>query len=112
MKKIKLGCCPDCGAKAGNPHKPGCDVELCSVCGGQRLMCDSIGVHEEHDPKFARWTGFWPGELEAAALGVDLNELAIQGLMAVLYAKPGGAQAKRRKRDKALAKILRGGDAE
>jgi hypothetical protein len=33
-------------------------------------MCDCVG----HDPGFSRWTGFWPGELEAIGLGlIDEN---------------------------------------
>lgn len=58
--------CYDCGAKPGEIHNPNCDVQRCSVCGGQRLQCSCRG----HDPAFARWTGFWPGELECIALGL------------------------------------------
>lgn len=29
---------------------------------------------EGHDPQFARWTGFSPGEAEAKLIGVCLNE--------------------------------------
>lgn len=63
--------CHDCGAPPGFPHVPGCDTERCSMCGAQRLGDDCEG----HDPLFARWTGFWPGALEAEALGLDLNQL-------------------------------------
>jgi hypothetical protein len=61
-----LRTCPDCGAKPGKSHYRECDVECCSVCGGQRLQCNCKG----HDKKFARWTGIWPGEAEAAFLGL------------------------------------------
>ena len=76
--------CHDCGAKPGEPHHAGCDVERCSACGGQRLGCDCKG----HDPLFARWSGWWPGSLEAAALGIDLNEFYVKGFHRVLFVKP------------------------
>lgn len=69
-----LSNCGDCGVKPGEVHKDECDVERCSVCGGQRLQCGcDCG---DHDKAFARWTGIWPGEAEADCLGVDLNQFA------------------------------------
>lgn len=76
--------CHDCGAKPGDVHTSGCDVERCSVCGGQWIQCDCEG----HDPYFARWTGFWPGGLEAQALGIDLNTFVIIGLDELFFVKP------------------------
>ncbi len=67
---IQLRTCGDCGVNPGFPHKPGCDVERCSVCGEQWMVCG----HKRHDPFFARWTGIWPGFAEATILGLDLNE--------------------------------------
>ena len=81
--------CHDCGAKPGQPHKRGCDTERCSVCGGQRLSCDcSEKDLKKHDPLFARWTGFWPGLLEAKALGIDLNTLYSNNLYKLFFIKP------------------------
>ena len=36
MEKI----CHDCGAKEGEYHLPGCDMERCPFCGGQLISCD------------------------------------------------------------------------
>ena len=77
--------CPDCGAKPGEKHtSPDCDVQRCSVCGGQFFVCQCKG----HDPAFARWTGFWPGKLEAIALGISLNKLYELGLEKLFFIKP------------------------
>jgi len=64
--------CHDCGAMPGEEHGENCDTERCSVCGGQRLCCDPEEC-KDHDKKFARWTGIWPGKAEAEYLGIDLN---------------------------------------
>jgi hypothetical protein len=37
---------------------------------------------------FARWTGLWPGSVEAEALGIDLNELYSQGYHKIFFVKP------------------------
>jgi len=83
MKNLEA--CPDCGAIPGQPHREGCDVERCSVCGDQRLTCTCYG----HDKAFSRWTGFWPGYLESRALGIDLNQLYDRGFDQILFVKPG-----------------------
>jgi hypothetical protein len=32
--------CGDCGVSKGGSHHPGCDIELCPLCGGQRIDCN------------------------------------------------------------------------
>lgn len=32
--------CPDCHCRPGGWHHPGCDVERCPKCKGQRISCD------------------------------------------------------------------------
>ena len=79
-----LTACHDCATAPGQPHRPGCDVEVCSVCGGQRLQCRCRG----HDRAFARWTGLWPGKAEATMLGMDLHQFAVAGLPTIFHVKP------------------------
>jgi len=83
-ERRKLQDCHDCGAKPGKVHKPGCDIERCSVCGSQLLQCGCEG----HDPMFARWTGIWPGAAEAEILGMDLNTLYTTGTAHLFFVKP------------------------
>lgn len=79
--------CPSCEAQPGSPHFTGCEVERCSACGDRGCDC------EGHDPLFARWTGFWPGRLEATALGMNMKELAGSGLERLFAVKPPGHEA-------------------
>lgn len=79
--------CGDCGAKAGSVHHAGCDVERCSYCGGQWISCGHSRTRK-HDPLFARWSGFWPGELEARAMGIDLNTFHRKGINKIIFIKP------------------------
>jgi hypothetical protein len=59
--------CGDCGAKPGEFHQPGCDVERCPYCGDQLISCGCLSdkkksrwIHKNLMP----WTGVWPGEEE------------------------------------------------
>ena len=61
--------CPDCAAKPGEHHDENCDMQICSVCHGQRLLDDCEG----HDPELTKWRGYRPGIKEAAELKVCLN---------------------------------------
>jgi Zn-finger nucleic acid-binding protein len=90
--------CPDCGAKQGELHDSGCDVERCPRCGGQLLSCNCIyevnGMNpatlerdyrdiyhngptvtmfdkwdEEWGCRRMLWTGVWPGEAECIEFG-------------------------------------------
>jgi hypothetical protein len=70
-----LNNCPDCGTAIGQPHKPDCYAERCSVCGTQRLTCECEG----HDPMKSLWTGEWP-----------MSRHRIQNLMDVLRADENG----------------------
>jgi hypothetical protein len=87
--KNELRLCGDCGVEPGQPHQDGCDVERCSVCGNQRLSC---ACKKGRDKYFARWTGIWPGEIEANYLGLDLNEFYIQGFEKIFFIKPKVSQ--------------------
>lgn len=60
-----LPTCPDCGAEVGQQHSENCDVQICSVCKGQRYGCDCEG----HDPDATVWTGGGPGKAECRELG-------------------------------------------
>ena len=58
--------CPDCGAKPGEFHIDGCDVERCPKCGEQLLGCGC----EVDDSELMPWTGEWPGVKECEELGL------------------------------------------
>lgn len=71
--------CHDCGAKPGEIHQNGCDVERCSMCGGQRLMCDGDEDCNGHDPVLSYWTGEWPGKEACRELGLYSRFVPGQG---------------------------------
>lgn len=80
--------CWDCTARVGQKHERGCDAARCLWTGFQRLACSAFGhavdyvngvpvavkVEEGHDCGHDVWTGWWPGKLEAAALGLWCRE--------------------------------------
>jgi hypothetical protein len=57
--------CPDCNVAPGHSHISGCDVERCSVCKLQKLMCQC----ENHNPELSVWEGEWPGVSECRKRG-------------------------------------------
>jgi len=81
---VELDNCFSCKVVAGKIHKKKCDIERCSVCGGQKLSCECEG----HDKQFAAWKGFWPGELECKSLNMDLNTFYMTGMHKIFFVKP------------------------
>lgn len=68
----KLDTCPDCGAGINVKHDASCDVARCLATGRQRIGCEFgsvFGGDEDHDCGRDVWTGYWPGEVDAARLG-------------------------------------------
>lgn len=65
MKPREITDCRDCAVKPGENHDPGCDVERCPYCGGQRLSC----CDESDGPEALPWTGVWPGVEECIEYG-------------------------------------------
>jgi gas vesicle protein len=78
--------CPECDVGLGHPHKAGCSIERCSNCGEQHSECSCKS--SRHDPAFARWTGFFPGEAEAYALGISLDEFLEGKHAKCIFIKP------------------------
>ena len=68
--------CGDCGAVPGAYHMPGCDVERCGCDKGgrQAISCDSC-TDEEYFANRIRWSGVWPGQLEAEHHGLFCHDL-------------------------------------
>jgi hypothetical protein len=94
MSRLEVELCPDCLTAPDMPHRQGCDVERCRLCGHQALSC---GCHDRFSDRDYRrevalaggrlhWTGEWPGTEECRRLGwmiapdvPDLNHLMAEG---------------------------------
>lgn len=48
--------CHDCGAREGEIHELGCDMESCPFCGGQLLSCDCCYEKLGIDHSEGTWT--------------------------------------------------------
>ncbi len=57
--------CHDCGAKEGQLHQLGCDMEKCPFCGGQLISCDCLyKMLDLYDhEKYTNETAFLPPEI-------------------------------------------------
>jgi len=60
--------CPDCGAKVGQLHVVGCDIERCSWCGHQAIGCLCSVEDARLYPRLP-WSGTWPGVVECREWG-------------------------------------------
>ena len=60
--------CPECGARPGNVHRRGCDVELCPYCGDQLVRCRCSAPYPPLDDRMV-WTGTFPGVAECEEFG-------------------------------------------
>ena len=86
--------CGDCGAFPGAFHMPGCDVERCGCRqGGQQALSCSTCTDESYFANRIRWSGAWPGKLEAEYHGLFCRD-EIDGkpaTMAEMLQRPPGA---------------------
>jgi hypothetical protein len=82
--------CPDCGAKAGEFHRPGCDIEQCPYCGQQLISCDCRRTPPLDDRM--PWTGAWPGVAECRELGWFARLVPGKGWVPARPDEPGAVE--------------------
>jgi hypothetical protein len=78
--------CPDdmCRVPIGFEHFKTCTVARCMVTGTQRLLIEHIkhldpADRENHKCGQDVWTGYWPGDKEAAQYGTTRNAVMMYG---------------------------------
>jgi hypothetical protein len=83
--------CPDCGAKPGQMHEKGCDVERCPACGHQLIGCDcSLGLVKALGRM--PWTGEWPGDAECREYGWYTVLVPEEGWVSCPKGTPGATE--------------------
>lgn len=87
--------CPECKASPGQLHQCGCDVETCPYCGCQLISCECGDSQSSTDwpPDDDRipWTGRWPGEEEAEAMGLFARFVEGKGWIPCNKRDPGAS---------------------
>lgn len=80
--------CPTCYSAIGEPHTDVCDIARCLSTGAQRRLRSHIPALEtgegniddpHHNCGLDVWTGYYPGEREAAVYGVPTDVLKRYG---------------------------------
>lgn len=78
--------CPDCDAGIDAEHHAGCDIARCLHTGLQRLSC-----YGDHDCGRDTWDGYWPGDLDAIALGYFSKWVEGHGWVSATIDDPGAS---------------------